>query len=419
MIKNGITQVYSRLFSIWWIFLSDLLFFLAGLIVALIIDEKGYFILLAYWSVIFFLVDARYMFRVLHNSFLYSLLVLFLMLNMMIWLLISQSNSKKKEQFKVIALKVAVGERIGYDLLTEENLLEIDRQIKADTIIKSYVRQHPDIDKSYLHSYLKNNYFGNTWQSYDMSVDVVGVDLINKIYTKEKWDNIDYKFSDPRFFKMRTPGSCTYKGIYKTIDQNGDSIAMYINLIRKDIGKKMAYPEMDIRSNGKNPWRRVSSALFYDENLILSNGNFSYSPIYYFKNKWPTRYYNAYIKNHQHYSLMIYPYRRVVVSEECNHSWRSYMVFITYIFCVMALMSYALNAWIKDDFFIVYTFKGSIFNRFQHLFFVFSFVCIFLLMLLSMYLLSSYKYSMNNNNIKQNLNFVKEQIEKNIRNIPT
>ena len=420
LIKNGITEVFYSYFNIRILLVADILLAIIALLIAYICFDVTIIHLVCFIFTIIILIELRYIVPKFRSSFLYTILILFVSLFMVAWYIIKESNINKTKQFEFIALKVAMEERIGYDKLTEENLGVVENQIKMDSTLREYIIYSKNVDKNYVSDYLKDNYFGNIWQLYELNIDILPYDQIKKKYMREKWDFIEFSgVTTPHFYKKRSPGSCSYKGIYKDANQNGDTIALYINLMRRQDSKYMEHPETGLISYSKNPWHRVSSALYYDNQLILSNGKFPYSKRFNFYKTWPNRFYQEYFDGHKHYTLMMDPHRRVIISEEAHPTWRLYIIFMTYMFCIFVAIAFLINLWINGDLFKNYYMKGSIFNKLKNFFILFLFVCIFVIMCISVHQLIQNKYEEKKADIMSSVNFVKSTIEKEIHNCNT
>ena len=91
---------------------------------------------------------------------------------MLVWFVMVTSDDKQYNQLNIIAHKLAKGERMGYDLLTEESLKQIDQSILADTLLSSYVLNYPNVKNQEIKVWLRKKHFYDLWAAYIMQIDV-------------------------------------------------------------------------------------------------------------------------------------------------------------------------------------------------------------------------------------------------------
>ena len=159
VLRNALTKRYVDNFKIKQLIIADVLFSVLFLIVFLCFKSYYGAIIVSSMLLLTLLIDCRYVYtRILQNS-LYTILILFILHNMLVWFLMVTSDDKQYNQLNIIAHKLAKGERMGYDLLTEESLKQIDQSILADTLLSSYVLNYPNVKNQEIKDWLRKKHF--------------------------------------------------------------------------------------------------------------------------------------------------------------------------------------------------------------------------------------------------------------------
>jgi signal transduction histidine kinase len=263
-------------------------------------------------------------------------------------------------ELRDISLKKKTATKLLFDrnYVEEFKFIEIGNGINNDNFIKSNFL-NPFMTTVSLEERVKKSHFTSFSQRYDIEIYAFNSQkntLSGPI--KKPFEELENKFIEnpaettSPYFKYLDDkkNKHTYLGKFEIQTDNHNIGYIFIELVPKIYSSSSIYPELLIDgSYAENPFTQLTYAIYKNDKLISSNGDYEYTEKLFFDSGVENQYIYYKEKNYVHLLYRGSEDAVVIISENTPSGIQNVSIF-SYTFCFFLLIA-AFSFWIKNSFF--------------------------------------------------------------------